>query len=152
MELQDITKEAITVREDATFKEAIALMIDKKTNTLIAVDADGIFTGEVNVFDLLDAIVPDYLDGDSIAANFATEDMFDKAVVDATDNLVKDFMTVGAEPIHQNDGLMNVAAHAIANQRAHMPVVDDARKPIGMISRRGIKHILGHALGIEDSA
>ena len=152
MELKDIIKEAVTISEEASFSDAIRMMISQQTNTLLVTNEDGELVGEVSVSDLLDAIVPDYLDGDSIAANFATEEMFEEAVRDASEKQVQFFMAHDFSAIELEDGLMSVAATAIAHQRARIPVIDDQGKPVGIISRQGLKHILAKFLGIEDSA
>lgn len=152
MELKDITKEAVLISEDATFVDALKAMVSQQTNSLLVVDKDGAFTGEISVSDLLDAIVPEYLDGDSIAAHFATEEMFEEAVLDASAKPVSEFMAMNTEPVHVKDGLMAVAANAIAHQNARVPVVDDDNHPVGVISRRGLKHILAKFLNIKDSA
>lgn len=152
MELKDITKEAVLISEDATFVDALEAMVKQQTNSLLVVDKDGALTGEISVSDLLDAIVPEYLDGDSIAAHFATEEMFEEAVRDASVKPVSEFMAMDIEPVHVKDGLMAVAANAIAHQNARIPVVDDDNHPVGVISRRGLKHILAKFLNIKDSA
>lgn len=152
MEVKDIIKPAVTIGEDASFKEALSTMIAQKTNTLLVVDEEGILVGEVTVADLMDAIVPEYLDGDNIAANFATEDMFKEAVLDTAEQQVKFFMSHDFSVVELEDGLMAVAATAIAHQRARIPVVDKDNRPVGIVSRQGLKHIVAQFLGIEDSA
>ncbi len=152
MEIKDIIKPAVTVNEDSTFEEALESMIHSQTNSLLVVDENGELSGEVSVADLLDAIVPEYLDGDSIAANFATESMFEEAVKDAKDTPVRDFMSSDFDAVDMKDGLMAVASVAIAHNRARIPVIDADKRPIGIISRRGLKHILAEHLGIEDTA
>lgn len=152
MELKDITKEAVVVSEETTLREALRCMTEQKTNSLLVADAEGALVGEIGVSDLLDAIVPDYLEGDSIAAHFATEEMFEEAVQDAADKPARDFMATDLDPVRPSDNLMSVAAAAIALRRARIPVVDDENRPVGIISRRGLKHILAGSLGIEDSA
>lgn len=150
MEVKDITKEAVTISEEASFAEALRTMVEKQTNTILVVDHEGKLTGEVNVTDLLDAIVPEYLDGDSIAAHFATEDMFEEAVQDAAEKQVQFFMSKDYVAVDPTDGLMAIAANAIAHQRARIPVVDADNRPVGIISRRGLKHILAQFLKIEE--
>ncbi|MCP5303577.1 MAG: CBS domain-containing protein [Pseudomonadales bacterium] len=152
MEVKDIIKDAVTISEEASFREALAAMVGQKTNTLLVVDESGSLTGEVTVADLMDAIVPEYLDGDNIAANFATEDMFEQAVQDAAEQQVKFFMSHDFSVVELDDGLMAIAATAIAHQRARIPVVDKDNHPVGIISRQGLKHIIAQFLGIEDSA
>lgn len=150
MEVKDFTKPAILIGEDASFTDALRKMVTEQTNTLLVINADGELTGEVGVTDLLDAIVPEYLDGDSIAANFATEEMFEEAVKDTAEKQVQFFMNRDITPVDLSDGLMTIAATAIAHQRARIPVVDAENRPIGIISRRGLKHILAKFLGIQD--
>ena len=152
MELKDITKEAVVVEENATFLDALKAMVEKQSNSLLVINSNGELAGEVTVSDLLDAVVPEYLDGDSIAAHFATEKMFEEAVKAAQDKPVSDFMSVDLDPIRADEGLMSVAATAIARQQARIPVVDHDNRPVGIVSRRGLKHIIAQYLGIQDSA
>ena len=151
MNVSDITKEAVVISEEASFKEALEKMVQEQTNTLLVIDESGALTGEVSVSDLLDAIVPEYLDGDSIAAKFATEEMFEEAVTDTAEKTVSLFMSTDYDAVKATDGLMTIAATAIAHQRARIPVVDSDNRPVGIISRQGLKHILAKYLGIKDS-
>ena len=151
MNVSDITKEAVLISQDASFKDALSKMVQKQTNTLLVIDESGALTGEVSVSDLLDAIVPEYLDGDSIAAKFATEEMFEEAVTDTAEKTVSLFMSTDYDAVKATDGLMTIAATAIAHQRARIPVVDSDNRPVGIISRQGLKHILATYLGIKDS-
>ncbi len=151
MEIRDLTKEAVLISEDSSFRDAIALMVSKKTNSLLVIDEDGKLSGEVNVSDLLNAIVPEYGDPDNIMENLGTEKGFGDAVKDATDKPVADFMTVDVQPVHVDDTLLTIASTAIANETQHIPIVDNENRPIGVISRRGLKHILAKYLGIKDS-
>jgi len=152
MELQEIIKQTPIVSETATFKEAVEAMVTGQSNSLLVSDDEGKLVGEVSVSDLMDAVVPDYLNGDNIAAHFATEQMFEEAVRDAADREVSEFMTIDVDPVRVDDGLMSVAATAIAHQRARIPVVDAEERPIGIISRRGLKQLLANFLGVTDSA
>ena len=152
MQIKDIAKEAVVINENATFHDAISTMVKKQTNSLLVVNDEGMLTGEVNVSDLLDAIVPEYLDGDSIIEKFSTEEAFKDAVKNASEKTVAEFMTVDIQPIHVDDSLMTIAATAIANQTAHIPIVDHDERPIGFVSRRGLKHILAKYLNIRDTA
>lgn len=151
MEIRDITKEAVLIGEDATFRDAITLMMKKQTNSLLVVGEKGMLTGEVSVSDLLDAIVPTNLDGDHAMKQLGTEELFEMAVQDASEKEVRDFMNTDFQSVHVDDSLITIAGIAIAYQTAHIPVVDHDDRPIGVISRRGLKHILGKYLGIRDS-
>ncbi len=151
MEIRDITKEAVLISEDATFHDAIALMVKKQTNSLLVVGENGVLTGEVNVSDLLDAIVPEDMDGDHVMKQLGTEDLFEMAVRDAAHKEVRDFMNTDIPSVRVDDSLITIAGTAISHQTAHIPVVDHEDRPIGVISRRGLKHILAKYLNIKDN-
>lgn len=151
MEIRDITKDAVIISEESTFRDAISVMVNRQTNSLLVVNEDGVLTGEVNVPDLFDAVVPEYLDGDDVTEKFETEKMFEEAVLNASEKQVKEFMNTDIQSVHADDSLITIAATAIAFQTAHIPIVDHDGKPIGFISRRGLKHILAEYLDIEDS-
>jgi CBS domain-containing protein len=151
MELRDLAKEAVLIPEDATFRDAIEVMVRKQTNSLLVINEEGGLVGEVNVADLLDAIIPADFDGDATLEHLSTDAAFKAAVENASDITVRDFMTTDIEPVHIDDSLLAIAATAIAHQTAHIPVVDHDERPIGFISRRGLKHIIAQYLDIADS-
>ena len=122
-----------------------------QTNTLLVVDIDSVLVGEVSVTDLLDAIVPDYLDDDSIAAHFASDNMFTEAITDIANQQVKFFMDTQLYSVVENENIMTVALYAMAHKRARIPVVDTHNRPIGIISRRGIKHIIADILDTSEA-
>lgn len=150
MEIRDLTKEAVLINENSTFRDTIALMVSKQTNSLLVVNDDGLLVGEVKVSDLLDAIVPMNLDPEDVDKTLGDEEAFRKAVRDASDTEVRDFMTIDIQPVHVDDSLIRIAGTAIAHRTAHIPIVDHDDHPIGVISRRGLKHILAGYLGIKD--
>jgi CBS domain-containing protein len=150
MEIRDLTKEAVLISEDSTFRDAIALMVSKQTNSLLVINDDGELSGEVTVSDLFDAIIPINVNPEIIESTLGTEAEFGKAVEDASDIEVRDFMTIDVQAVHVDDPLITIAATAIAHQTAHIPIVDHDNHPIGIISRRGLKHILAKYLGIKD--
>lgn len=151
MKLTDIIKDAVTISEEASFTDAVSLMITEKTNSLLVTDNNGILTGEVSVTDLLEAIVPDFLDGDSVAAHFATGEMFSDAIGGIAEQQVQFFMDRDIHPVKNTTNIMEVASIAIEHKSARIPVIDAEGKPAGLISRRGLKHIIADALNIPDS-
>jgi CBS domain-containing protein len=150
MEIRDLAKEAVIISEDSTFRDALSLMMHRQTNSLIVVDDDGKLSGEIGVSDLLNAIIPDYLEPDKVLEELATEEGFGKAVQDAEGREVRDFMSVDVEPVNVDDNLLAIAGTAIAHGSQHIPVIDHEGRPIGVISRRGLKHILASYIGIKE--
>ena len=151
MEIRSLAKEAIIISSDATFREAVALMVRKQTNSLLVTNEDGELVGEINVSDLLDAIVPIDVTGDDIEEKLGSETAFGNAVMAASDLSVQDFMNSNIQPVHVDDSLIAIAGKGIAYQTAHLPIVDHDEHPIGIISRRGLKHILAKYLNITDT-
>jgi CBS domain-containing protein len=150
MEVKDIIKPTISINENTSFYEVIQVMVRKQTNSLLVVNDEGVLVGEIGMSDILDAVVPEYLDGDSVSDYFSGPDMFDKAILETKETLTKDFMSTDIHPVETKDSLMSVAALAIATGRTHIPVIDADSRPVGVISRRGVKHIIAHALNIPD--
>ncbi len=150
MEIRDLAKEAVIINEDSTFREAVALMVTRETNNLLVIDEDGKLSGEISVSDLMNGIVPDYLDPDTVLVELATEKGFAKAVKEAAEKPVSDVMSVDFEAVHVDDNLLTIAGTALAHSTESIPVVDHDNHPIGVISRKGLKHILAEYLGIKE--
>ena len=146
MQLKDITKPAFTLSENATFSEALSLMLNNHTNTILITDDEGRLTGEVSVSDLFDGIIPISFDGDEALKHLENEEVFKQTVKEAKDTPVFEFMNSDYTVVTPDDTIMDVAAVAITHQRARIPVVDHDNQPVGIISRQGLKQILGKYL------
>ncbi|MCA9359334.1 CBS domain-containing protein [Candidatus Kaiserbacteria bacterium] len=149
MKVKDIVKPAVIVSESDTFESALKAMIAQKTNTLLVVDEEGKLSGEVTTIDLLDAIVPDTLNGNQVMEHFASDEAFAASIEIAKDIPISELMSLDYSPLELSDDLISIVATAISNQRARIPVVDKDQRPIGIISRQGLKQILGKFLGIK---
>jgi len=142
MEVKDIVKAAVIINELDTFATALRLMTTQHTNTLLVTDAQGRLAGEVTVTDLLDAMVPDTLNGDDVIRHFADDAALLASLEIVHDLPVSEFMTRDFNALELNDNLVAIAATAIGHQRSRIPVVDIDNRPIGIISRQGLKQIL----------
>jgi CBS domain-containing protein len=142
MDIKEITKDAVVINENITFGEAIEAMDKNKTNTLLVTDDEGLLTGEVTMTDILEAIIPDNLDGDQVMEQLYTDEGLRKAVKGAFEKPVIDFMSVDFTSLSLDDNMINVIATAIANNRSSIPVVDIDNRPVGIVSRRGLKQII----------
>ena len=125
-------------------------MVNGETNTVLVTSEDGRLVGEVSVADLLDAIIPESMNGDEVVDNFATDEKFAAAVSAAKEKKVGDFMSTDFSAIENDDDLLTVAATAIGQHRARMAVTDEGGQPVGMISRRGLKQMLAKYLDIKE--
>lgn len=151
MTIRDLTKGAVLISEDSTFRDAVTLMIRKQTNSLLVIDDEGKLSGEVSVSDLLNATIPEYIEPEKLLEEVSTEKGFGSAVKNASEKEVRDFMSVDFEPVHVDDSLLTIASMAIAHGSQHIPIIDHDERPIGIVSRRGLKHILAKYLDIPDN-
>ena len=150
MKLADIVKKAVVVKSGISFKDVLRIMVEEQTNNVLVVDDSGALCGEVSVSNLMKTIVPKYLNGDSIAAGFANEDMFLEYIKENANKPVESFMLCDPDTIREDDGIMAVASATVGKGRYRVPVVDENNRPIGIISRRGIKQIIARCLGVSD--
>lgn len=146
MDLKQLTKEVVVISEDASFREAVDLMMRKDTNSLFVVDGEGKLVGEINVSDLLDGIVPFDVNGDTVEDALGDDAGFAKAIQDAADRPVLDFMNADIHAVKADAPIAEIVGTAIAHQTAHLAVVDHDERPVGVLSRRGLKHILAKYL------
>lgn len=140
--LESIMRPASIIDDQASVRDALERMNKEKANELLVVDEDGVLVGEVSVSDLLGAAVPTDLDGDDAMAHLMDEDAFSDAIKEAADRPVTDCMSSGVESIRADARLIDVAATAISMGQARIPVVDNDDRPVGIISRQGLRHIL----------
>lgn len=149
LHVKDIIKPAVIVSESDTFEDALNSMIKQQSNTLLVIDHEGTLSGEVTIADLLDAIVPSTLNGNEVMDHFSTDEAFIASIEVAKEIPIAEFMSQDFTPLTLNDDLMSIIATAIAQQRVRIPVIDKDGRPIGIISRQGLKRILGRFMNGE---
>ena len=149
MQVKDIVKPAVIIEEIDTFSVALKAMITQQTNTLLVTSEDGKLSGEVTVTDLLSAVVPDTLNGTEVMKHFTTDEAFVASIEIVKDLPVAEFMSRDFTPLTLNDDLVTIIATAITNERARIPVIDIEERPIGIISRQGLKQILNKFLNVK---
>jgi CBS domain-containing protein len=140
--IMSIMRPASVIDEEASVREALERMNAEKVNELLVVDQDGILVGEVSVTDLIAAAVPQDLDGDGALEQFADENTFSEALKAAADRPLDICMSYGVESVRADARLIDVAATALSMGQARIPVVDHDDRPVGIISRQGLRHIL----------
>lgn len=150
LSMKDIMIQSAVVKDTDTFEDVMNTMVSENTNSVLVVDEEGKLAGEVNVVQLLSAVVPDYTEEDAIAAHFATEDTFKEEIARTKNMTVKDFMVTDKKVVTESASLMEAAVIAIERGQARIPVVNEEGKPIGAITRRGLKKIMAKHLNIEE--
>ncbi len=142
MDIKEITKDAVVINENITFGEAIEAMDNNKTNTLLVTDDEGVLSGEVTMTNILEAVIPENLDGDQVMEKLHTDEGLREAVKAAFEKPVIEFMSNDFSALKMDDNMLTVIATAIAQNRSSIPVVDIDNRPVGIISRRGLKQII----------
>lgn len=142
MDIKAIVKDAAVIADSMTFEEALNALESNKTNTLLVTGDSGELVGEVTVADLLQAMIPDTLNGDEIMAQFSSDEGLRAGIKDALLKPVSEFMSQDFTAVTPDENMMSVFANALTHSRTRIPVVDHDNRPIGIISRTGLKHIL----------
>lgn len=142
MNVKDIVKPAALISETDTFEAALHKMSSEQTNTLLVIDEEGELTGEVTVTDLLNAIVPETLNGDEVLNYFSTDEAIKTSIDMVRYTPVSEFVSHDYTALELSDNLLSVFANAIAHERARIPVVNKDNRPVGIVSRRGLKAVL----------
>jgi CBS-domain-containing membrane protein len=124
-----MTSSVACVREDASLSSVMTTMVDRSIGALPVVDADGRAIGIVSKTDVLRSLVH---------ANEA------EAHGGAT---VHDVMTSPVLTVQSSDPIDVVAAFMAYERVHHVPILDDHRRVVGMVSSLDVTRWLARALG-----
>jgi CBS domain-containing protein len=141
----------VTAHPETALKDVVATMISAKTNGVVIVDADGRVVGILSGLDIIQYIVPDYLEGDRPLANFESGALFGEQVKRLANDPVEKFMTAHVTTVKPDDSIMEAATMLSDNKIRQLPVVDEQGLLIGYINRTDIKVVIGQILGISQS-
>lgn len=142
-------KQVATISKNATFREATEKMIHAKTNGLVVVNGDNHVIGILSSWDLIQYIVPDYLEEDKHLASFESPDVFEKRIQEVQNDPITKFMTIKVLTVKFTDSIMEAATLLSEFRIRQLPVVDENKKLVGYINRTDIKRAVGEALGIS---
>lgn len=140
----------VSVNQTATMKEAIELMIRERTNGVVVVDDAHHVVGILSSWDIIQHVVPDYLEEDKHLASFAAGGMFVDRVHNLADDTVDKFMTKSVHTIRKDHTIMQAAALLSTFHIRQLPVVDEEGTLIGYINRTDVKLAVGKALELLD--
>ena len=150
MHIKDIMRKPLIVSDQDTFTSVLHELICKKSNSALVVDEDGRLDGEINVWSLLKEVVPDYLEGDALAAHFATLEIFHEDIENAKDVPVSKMMNKNPKTITLDCSLMGATVVAMNAHQSRVPVIDDDGRPIGVLTRTQLKGVIGEHLNIHN--
>ena len=138
-----------TLPFSATLRDAVAMMIQYNTNGLVVVDDDRKVTGILSSWDIIQHIVPNYLEEDKHLASFEAGDVFAQRTREVANDPITKFMTAKVKTVNQKDTLMEAAALLSEFRIRQMHVVDDDGHLVGYINRTDIKRAVGDVLGLN---
>lgn len=145
----DIMRPAVTITQEATLEEVITRMVSEKRNSLVVVDSAGLLLGAVNAIDVIKAVLPDYLEESQVAARFGDFDLLKEDARRVAGMQVHEFMSKDVPTIDTDGNLLEAAVMASTQGRGRIIVVDETKRPVGVLTRTEIKQIIGQALGIS---
>ena len=139
----------ITISETATLRDAVALMLNEKTNGAVVTNGKKI-VGILSSWDIITQVVPDYLESDEHLAAFEAESIFAKRVKDTSEIQVKEFMTKTVHTVKEAHTLVEAATLLAEHGIRQLPVVNEQNEMVGYINRTDIKRAIGDVLWIPD--
>lgn len=138
-----------TIRPETTMKEAVAMMVEKKVNGLVVTDESNHVVGILSSWDIIQLVVPDYLEEDKHLAAFEAEATFEKRIAEVSATPVSEFMTKEVRTVNADDSLIQAATVLSEFRIRQLPVVDQEGLLVGYVNRTDLKLVIARILGIE---
>ena len=140
----------ISIRPEASMRDAIALMLKEKTNGLVVTDQNNTLKGILSSWDIIEYIVPDYLEKDMHLAAFEDGSTFVIRIRELANDPVSNIMTSQVHAVKASSTIMEATTTLSEHQIRQLPVIDDQNKVIGYLNRTDIKKIIGEVLGLTE--
>lgn len=148
--VKDLMRPAVLVKDTDSLHAVLEKMVYEKRNSLTVVDENGVLVGAVNAIDVIRAVVPDYLEEDQTAAHFADDSLLQEEVEKNRNLLVREFMATDIPTITEKTGLVEATVIAVCEGRGRITVVNDEKKPVGVLTRTELKMIIAGYAGINE--
>lgn len=139
----------VTINKQTTLHDAIKILIEKNTNGAVVVDNSNKVVGILSSWDIIQYIVPDYLEKDMHLAAFESEDTFSARIHELASDPITKFCSSKVHTIKATHSIMEAAALLSEFRIRQLPVVDEDGKLIGYINRTDIKKAIGDVLKIK---
>jgi len=133
---------AVTATPNTTFQEAVDIMVRENINSLVIVDEKNKVIGILSSWDLVEYVVPDYLEEDKHLAAFESSDTFKLRTRQIASDPIGKFITKRVHTITADSSIMETATTLSEYHVRQMPVVDEKGYPIGYINCADIKRAI----------
>ena len=135
MKVKDIMRRpVVTISQEATLREAVALLSSAEVSGLPVLDADGNLVGIITEHDVIKTLLPTY--EDLLSSNTALLDpaLMENRAYQVRDTPVSSIMTRKVVTLEEDDSLLKAASTVILKKVKRLPVVR-GKKPVGIVSR-----------------
>lgn len=136
------------IAPENTLRDAVRIMKEEKTNGLIVVNAEQRVIGILSSWDVIQVIVPDYLEEDRHLAAFESGDTFAARITELADIAVSTFMTTPVQTVSPDDTLMQAATILSESHIRQLPVVQADGMLVGYLNRTDMKLKIAELLGV----
>ncbi|MBU1118795.1 CBS domain-containing protein [Patescibacteria group bacterium] len=141
-----MTTHFATILPHTTLSEAVKKMVDEKTNSMVVIDDTEKPVGLISSHLLIKEVVPDYFKDDPTYSQYGAEGTFKKYAGEVKDSLVSKFMITDFHTLTLDDFMIEAASYMMVDRLRTIPVVDNEKKVVGIISRTAAKKALYDAL------
>lgn len=139
----------LVLSPSSTLKEAIQSMIGSKANGAVVLDENKKVVGILSSWDIIQYIVPDYLEQDKHLATFESGDVFAERTLELQNDPISNFMSTALHTCKADHFIMEVATLLSEFHIRQLPVVDENGVLVAYINRTDIKRAIGDVLGIN---
>lgn len=143
-------KKTVTLPPTATLRDAVETMLKAHTNGLVIVNKAQEVVGILSSWDIIQYIVPDYLEEDKHLASFEAGDVFNDRVEELKNDPVSKFMSSEVHTCQAGHNLIEAATMLSEFRIRQLPVVDESGKLVGYINRTDIKRAIADVLDIKE--
>lgn len=146
-----MSRDVSTISPETRFRDLLCRRLDGPSRQIYVTDEAGLFLGVITDYDFLKLMVPSYLDANLAKAVTADEAVFRRRFDDSRTLTAGQVMTADCAVLRLGDTLLE--ADAIFKERRHtaLPVLDQAGRLVGEITRRAIIAYLVRLCDSEDS-
>jgi len=135
VKVKDIMRRpVVTISQEATLREAVALLSSAGVSGLPVLDADGNLVGIITEHDVIKTLLPTYEDLLSSDTAMLDPALMENRAYQVRDTPVSSIMTRKVVTLEEDDSLLKAASTVILKKVKRLPVVRD-KKPVGIVSR-----------------
>lgn len=138
--------EVVTINPSATLQDALALLLQKKTNGCVVVGENNQVVGILSTWDIIQYIVPHF--DEEKFASLEMDQLLIKQVQAISNHSITKFMTSKIHTVYPSASIMEAAAILSEFRIRQLPVVNTKKELIGYIKRTNIKRAFCDILGI----